>query len=408
VISRTAERIRLGAVAASPVFYQTPLYRQLADDPRVDLTVIFASSGGVRPYDAGFGGRVISWDEDLLEGYEHRFLRRADRNDVLKGFFALRDWDVIDQIRRGRYDAVWVHGYSYLTLWLAIATAWLSGTPLLIREEQTLLHQRPWHRELVRKAILKGLFRFATGLYIGFNNHEFFRAYGMPAERLFPAPYCVDNDRLQQIARGLVSDRERIRADLGVGGVDPVILCVGKLSAKKGPLTLVDAFRQVRSSLPCRLLIVGEGPLEQEMRRHIASSDMKGVTFAGFLNRSEIPAAYVAADILCVPSVENETWGIVVNEAMNFSLPLIVSDKVGCARDLVQPGRNGLVVRAGDASALAAAIAELVVDPARRQRYGRESVDIVSAWHYGLTIEGIVSAAGAAVRRGVPARATSA
>jgi hypothetical protein len=110
---RDSRRIRLAGVAAGPVIYQTPLYRRLASDPRLELSVIFASSNGVRPYDAGFGGRQVVWDEDLLDGYTHEFLQSAETNELADGFLGLRDWDVIAQIRRSHYDAIWIHGYSY-------------------------------------------------------------------------------------------------------------------------------------------------------------------------------------------------------------------------------------------------------------------------------------------------------
>ncbi len=395
-------RMRLAAVAASPVIYQSVLYRRLGVDPRLALTVIFASSGGVRQYDAGFGGRMVAWDEDLLDGYQHEFLRRADRNDVLKGFFALRDSDVIGRIWSGDYDAVWVHGYSYLTLWLAILTARLRRLPVLIREEQTLLHKRPRLRELARGVVLRLLFHGATALYIGSNNRDFFRAYGVPERRLFPAPYCVDNEDLQRRARALASERDRVRERLGVGGPDPVILFVGKLVPKKDPLTLVEAFHRVRTQLPCRLLVVGEGPLESEMRKRVETYGLTGVSFVGFLNRTEIAAAYAAADVFCLPSALHETWGIVVNEAMNFALPIVVSEKVGCARDLVREGENGHVVPVGDSVALAGALADMVADPEKRSRYGRRSLEIVSGWHVGLAADGIVAAAAAASGRDIP------
>ena len=395
-------RIRIAAVAASPVVYQSVLYRRLAADPRLELTVIFASSGGVRQYDAGFGGRMVAWDEDLLDGYEHVFLRHADSNDVLKGFFALRDLDVVGRVWNGSYDAVWVHGYSYLTLWLAIFSARLRRLPVLIREEQTLLHRRPRLRELARGMILRLLFINTTALYIGTNNREFFRAYGVPDRRLFSAPYCVDNEDLQRRARLLAPERDQVRERLGVGGPDPVILFVGKLVSKKDPLTLVEAFRKVRTQLPCRLLVVGEGPLEGEMRKRAATAGLTGVSFVGFLNRTEIATAYVAADVFCLPSAFHETWGIVVNEAMNFALPMVVSDKVGCGRDLVREGENGNVVPVGDIEALAGALKALVADAGMRSRYGRRSLEIISGWHVGLAADGIVAAAAAASGRDIP------
>jgi glycosyltransferase involved in cell wall biosynthesis len=294
-----------------------------------------------------------------------------------------------------------------LVLWLAIFAARLSDTPLLIREEQTLLHQRPRVRELARRAVLTGLFRRAFGLYIGSNNRDFFRAYGMPDDRLFPAPYCVDNDALQEQAQRLAPQREGIRERLGVGGPAPVILFVGKLTPKKDPLTLVDAFHAIHTRRACKLLIVGEGPLEGTMQRRIADVGTTGVTFAGFLNRSEIGDAYAAADIFCLPSTHHETWGIVVNEAMNFSLPLVVSNKVGSARDLVREGLNGHIVPANDTASLAAALERLVADPGRRRSYGAHSLKTVLDWHFGLAVDGIVAAAEAAIARGIPRKSVA-
>jgi glycosyltransferase involved in cell wall biosynthesis len=223
----------------------------------------------------------------------------------------------------------------------------------------------------------------------------------MADRRLHPAPYCVDNESLQRRARELAADRTHLRHQLGIDGPDPVILFVGKLVTKKDPLTLLAAFHVVRQRLPCHLLVVGEGPLEIAMRQWIQSRDVLGVTFAGFLNRSEITAAYAAADVFCLPSTLHETWGIVVNEAMNFSLAIVVSDKVGCAKDLVREGDNGHVVAAGDPAALAVALAGLVGDPGRRHQYGQRSLEMISAWHVGLAVDGIATAAIEVCGRGV-------
>ncbi len=390
-------RLRLAAVAAGPVIYQAPLYRALAADGRIDLTVYFASSGGVRPYDAAFGGRPVVWDVDLLGGYRSEFLRAADGNDVLGGFFALRDLDVIRRIAGGAYDAVWVHGYSYLTIWLAMTTAWLCRRPVLLREEQTLLHDRPWPKRWARDLVLRALLRRVYGLYIGSSNRAYFRRYGVPEHRLFFAPYCVDNDFFRQEAMRLASRKGELRASFGIEpDAGPLVLFVGKLTAKKEPLLALGAFARVRSSQRCSLLFVGEGELEATLRRRVEAESVPDVHFSGFLNRSEISRAYAAADLLVLPSSLHETWGLVVNEAMNFSLPVIVSDKVGCAPDLVRDGKNGYVVPSRDAEALATAIGSLVADPERRCSFGTRSRQIVDGWHYRVAVEGIIDACRAA------------
>ncbi len=390
--------IRVLAVAAGPVFYQTPLYQALTADPRVDLTVLFASSGGVRPYDAGLGGRPVVWDVDLLRGYPSRFLRAADRNEASAGFLGMRDLDVVRPILRERWDAVWVHGYSYLTLWLAILAATLRGIPVLIREEQTLLHERPWPKRWLRAAVLRALFSRIHGLYIGANNRAFFARYGIPEHRLHFVPYCVDNATLQRQATSLAGRRQELQARFGIAAdTGPVVLFVGKLIPKKQPLLALDAFARVRRDLRCALLVVGEGELEDAMRARITAEGIPDVHFAGFLNRGEIAQAFAAADLFVLPSRLHETWGLVVNEAMNFALPVVVSDKVGCAPDLVQDGENGFVVAAGQVGALASAVRKLVESPDLRRVMGRRSRERIDRWHYGLAVEGIVQACREAV-----------
>lgn len=394
-----ARPIRLAAVAASPVFYQVPLYRRLAADHRVDLTVYFASSGGVRPYDAAFGGRAVVWDVDLLAGYRSAFLRKADTNDVLGGFLGLRDWDLFGKLVRGRYDAIWIHGYSYLTNWIAIAAAIVTRTPLLLREEQTLLHPRRWPRRWVRTAVLRALFRHVHGLWVGTNNRAYFERFGVTEERLSFAPYCVDNELYEAEANRLRPRKDELRAGFGIRpDAGPVILFVGKLTAKKQPLALLEAFARVRSTERCSLLFVGEGELEGELRAFVEARAVPDVHFAGFLNRSEISRAYAAADVFVLPSALHETWGLVVNEAMNFSLPVVVTDKVGCNSDLVRDGENGYVVRAGDVAALTTALHDLVVEPALRARAGGLSRELVAAWSYPRAAAGIVAACDAAAR----------
>lgn len=390
-----ARPIRLAAFAAGPVFYQVPLYRLLAADPRVDLTVIYGSSGGVRPYDAGLGGRAVAWDVDLLSGYRSVFLERADRNDVLGGFLALRDPDVVSVLRRGEFDALWIHGFQYLTSWLALAGA--GRRPVLLREEQTLLHERPAPRRWLREAVLRALFARVHALAIGSANRAYYRRYGLPEERLFHVPYCVDNDALQARAVELAPRKAELRRRFGIADdAGPVVLFVGKLEAKKQPLRLLEAFARARAGgRRCTLLLVGEGPLGPELRRR-AGEDVR---LAGFLNRSEIPQAFAAADLFVLPSARHETWGLVVNEAMNFSLPVVVSDKVGCAPDLVHEGRNGHVVAWDDTEALAERIAGLVVDAGRRRAYGARSLELVAACHYRVAAEGVVAAAQAALAR---------
>jgi glycosyltransferase involved in cell wall biosynthesis len=100
-----------------------------------------------------------------------------------------------------------------------------------------------------------------------------------------------------------------------------------------------------------RVVMIGSGELEEELRA-LGASERIAVHFAGFKNQSELPACYAAGDVLVLCS-GSETWGLVVNEAMACGLPVIVSDVVGCAPDLIDKGKTGFVFPVGDIDALA-------------------------------------------------------
>jgi glycosyltransferase involved in cell wall biosynthesis len=389
--------VRLAVLAASPIHYQVPLYRRIAKDPRIEFTAIFASSGGVRPHDAGYG-KPIAWDADLLSGYRSHFLRWAEQNPIGGGFFKIRGFDIIDTLLERQFDVLWIHGYNFLTHQLAAITQLLQRRTILFREEQTLLHGRPLLKRVVKALWLRLLFSRSLVLYIGSENRQWFKSFRVPDSRMFFAPYCVDNERFALEAEQLASSRSALRASFGLPDESiPVVLMCGRLIPKKQPLLLLEAFRRVRQQMKCALMIVGSGELEASIRARVSSDKIPDVVLAGFLNQTQISRAYAAADLFVLPSGFHETWGIVVNEAMNFSLPVIVTDRVGCARDLVQVGRNGFVVSAQDPAPLAEAIAQLVIRPTLRRQFGAASRDIVQDWNYDRAAAGVIAATARAV-----------
>ena len=127
----------------------------------------------------------------------------------------------------------------------------------------------------------------------------------------------------------------------------PIMLAVGKLVPVKDPVVLVRAFARVAHRISCHLVFCGDGPLKSEIEDLSNRLAPGRVTVTGFVNQTEIGAWYSSADLLVLPS-RSETWGLVVNEAMNFGLPAVVSDQAGCAADLVVQGRTGAVFHAGD------------------------------------------------------------
>src|SRR5262245_48221268 len=217
-------RIRLGLFAASPVYYQAPLYRRLASDPRLDFTAIFASDqGALRPWINGYGGPV-EWRVDPLSGYRAVFLRKASANPAGGSVLALRDADMWSLVRRARYDVLWLHGYHTVTHVLASLAQRARGGTLMYREEQTLLTPRPAWKSMLKSVGLRVLFSGSYGLFIGSENRRWFERWGVPPERLFHVPYAVDDSLVRSQAAKLAPHRKELRAAFGLPPDQPVVL----------------------------------------------------------------------------------------------------------------------------------------------------------------------------------------
>jgi glycosyltransferase involved in cell wall biosynthesis len=383
--------VKLGLFAASPFFSHTPLYRRVAQDPRIAFTAVFASDAGLSTGYQGFDGG--SWGVEMLDGYRSVFLRRARGMPVTASSLAMRDPDVIRVLRQERFDVLWIYGYHSPTHVLAAATQRLLRGRLMFREEQTHLHPRSFWRATGRSAALQLFVHDADCLYIGTENRRWLQSMGVPDDRLFFTPYAADNDRLRAAADELQPRRADLLERFGLRPEVPTFLVLSRLVPKKQPELVVEAFRQARAETECQLLIVGSGPCEAEIRRQVSDSGIPDVHLAGFLDQAQIPEAYAASDVFIQFSREHETWGLVVNEAMNFGLPVIASDKVGAATDLVEEGRTGFVADHRDLEGLVRGMRALARDPARRDSMGEAARERVSGWNHDVAAREVVRAA---------------
>jgi GxxExxY protein len=154
----------------------------------------------------------------------------------------------------------------------------------------------------------------------------------------------------------------------------------------------VNSDKFVNSGCGIHLLFVGDGALRPELEKYAKEHNLKNVIFVGFKNQTELPDYYAMADVFVLPSGEGETWGLVVNKAMCFGLPVIVSDIVGCGPDLVKHGENGYIFPLGNIEKLAEYLGELVKKPARIKTFGKKSFEIVKNYTHERGIEGILTA----------------
>lgn len=350
--------MRLSIVASHPVQYQAPLYRALAAAPKMEVLVHYAFLPDAKAQGAGFGV-PFSWDIPLLDGYRHEVFGADEARSP--GGWIRSAQSLLRSFRSFRPDAILCTGWHHPAMYAGLAAAVLSGCPKLLRCEANILRPRRLPARLFHRSMLV---LYDAFLPIGSANRAYYRRFGVREDKLIDAPYFIDNKRFTEMAGG--ADRAGLRRRWGIPADAFCFLFSGKLEEKKHPLDIVEAMSGLAGA---HLLVAGSGELEKILRQRAADLGV-GCSFAGFLNQSEIPLAYAAADCLVLPSDAGETWGLVVNESMACGRPAIVSDRVGCRQDLVQENITGLSFRFGDVPALARRMRELASDPERSQKMG--------------------------------------
>ena len=381
---------RLGVLLTHPVQYFGPLFRRLAEEPGVDLTVYYAHRPTAEDQGSGFGV-AFQWDVDLLGGYDSRFLNNVAAEPSAATFGGCDTPEIAGIVATGRFDAFLVMGWHAKSYWQAMRAGWTAGVPMLVRGDSQLGSEGPslraWARMLTHRRFVP---RFAACLAVGTRSEEYFRFYG--ARRVVRSPHFVDNAHFAELAAR--SEIAATRRGWGIPDGAVVAGFVGKLVPKKHPADLVEAVA-ASGRRDIHVVYVGDGELRAECEA-VARRTGVAVTFAGFRNQTELPAEYAALDVLVLPSDARETWGLVVNEAMACGRPAIVSTAAGCTPDLVVEGKTGYSFPVGDIGALAACLRALPTNRPAFAALGANARAHVAAFTPEAAAAGVVEALGIA------------
>lgn len=221
--------------------------------------------------------------------------------------------------------------------------------------------------------------RFDGALVAGERHRRYAASLGIPMERSRIGFDVVDIDYFSRLADAARADPAAVRARYGLP--QRYLLCVSRFVARKNVGVLIDAYAQ--SGLRdrgVRLVLVGQGPLEAQLREHIAALGLAPyVSILNSLANQEMPNLYALAEFVVLAS-EFDQWGLCVNEAFAAGCPAIVTRTCGVAGEIVIDGVSGFVVEPRDVAALAQRMAQLGTDAVLRERFAAAARDTIRHW----------------------------
>ncbi len=387
---------RIPIITTHPIQYNAPMFKMLRERGQITIRVFYTLSqfkDEVR--DEGFG-RTINWDIPLLEGYDHIFNENISFNPSTKHRKGIINPTLIREIEDWKPDSVLVYGWNFVSHF-NVMKYFKGKIPVLFRGDSTLLDEKTGLRQIARRLYLRKVYRnIDYALYVGTRNKEYFKAHGLKEEQLIFAPHAVDNDRFFDSPEKKYEEQAgQWRRELEFRDDDLVILFAGKFEPKKDPILLLKAFQNVNQQStidnhpsPIKLLFVGNGQLETVLKTMAAGDP--NVKFLPFQNQSKMPVVYRLGDIYCLPSKgPSETWGLAVNEAFACGKPSLVSDKTGCAVDLVKDSVNGYTFQAGSIEDLIRKINLFTDNKNRLKEMGETGLETIQEWNYEKVCQGI-------------------
>lgn len=326
---------RLAFIVSHPIQYFAPLYQRLARRNDLDLKVFFTWHGGTEAVvDRGFG-RAIAWDIPLTEGYDHEVVPNIAADPGTHHFWGLRNPTLVDRVSAWKPDAVHITGWAWASNLAALRAFHRLELPILFRGDSHLLDgASPGPRWWAKKAFLSAIYRWPSAFLVtGSANRAYYKAFGVPDAKLFDCPHTIEAARFAEPD----NDYERAAADwrreLGIAPDATVVLFAGKFEPKKRPLEFMRAFMSLRMSNVFAVML-GNGALQTQVDA-LARQAPERFRILPFQNQSRMPVAYRLGDLFVLPSGYHETWGLAVNEALAGGRPVLVSDRVGCAADVV-------------------------------------------------------------------------
>jgi glycosyltransferase involved in cell wall biosynthesis len=281
-------------------------------------------------------------------------------------------------------DVIAVPGWAGEQAISAVTWALPRRVPVIVMSEsQEIDFPRTIFREWIKRRYLV----CCDGALVGGRpQSDYLVKLGMNATRIRVGYDVVDNEYFDNGAGRARANATALRQQHGLP--ERYFLTAARFIEKKNLPRLIQAFadflgamdEQAQASGLWHLVVLGDGALRGELEQRVAALKLgTRVLMPGFKQYPELPLYYGLAQAFILAST-TEPWGLVVNEAMASGLPVLVSERCGCARDLVQAGENGYTFDPRDVNTLAGLMARLAENEDRRRAMGQASASLIEAW----------------------------
>lgn len=274
--------------------------------------------------------------------------------------------DVINWLKEP-WDAIVLCGYSSPTVMLAIAYMRLNGIPFYMEVDGGLIREESGVKYWFKKLLVSSANWWISS---GKNTTEYLLHYGAKKDKIYEYPFSSLEEADILTAPVSADEKLTIRKELGIAE-KKMVLSIGQFIHRKGFDILLKAAGQMSDDTG--IYIVGGKATEE----YLALADhlkLKNVHFVGFLKREELARYYNAADLFVLPTRE-DIWGLVINEAMAYGLPVITTDKCVAGLELVRDGVNGYIVPVEDETILAEIMKTVLASDI--EKMGKAALEII-------------------------------
>lgn len=367
---------KLAIISTHPIQYNAPVFRLITERGNVLIKVFYTWENSKNGFFDKKFNQQIKWDIPLLDGYDYQFIKNTSSDQGTHHRKGIINPTLDKDVEKWEPDAILIFGWNFRSHFKAMR--YFKGKiPVLFRGDSTLLDEKKGIKTSLRRLILTYVYRYVDyALYVGTNSKNYFLRHGLKEQQLVFAPHSIDNERFYNKENDFETEAIAWRKDLKIVKDGLVFLFAGKFEAKKDPLILIDAARQMTDK---KFIFAGDGELIHEMKA--ASKRLSNVIFLPFQNQQKMPVLYRLADVFVLPSKgPNETWGLAVNEAMACKRAVLVSDKVGCATDLVKNEQNGYTFEAGNLTDVMLKIKKFTNENVRN--LGENSKNIIKDYNF--------------------------